>query len=271
MMIHDLDMPLSVKGMSCGGKYCYLDEISARSALKKARARKKSKRGHIEKRVYRCPDCGYWHLTSMTRKDSSGGYKKKVLRRREMASRQEDLAEEEYRRYLDENYSGFNRKYSDVGKETDGMSGRSNAIAGALADALERSGKSLADVAGDGVPVLSTATPEKEQKKTSRKAGAVKEKKETPVVKEAGVTPDEKTPKATTKAVAGAGEGKAEPGIPSSTEAGAVYVASTLVGKVKVSGGSDARLVLVPKGSVVKTVTPSVAEGLELLGLIRRV
>ena len=270
MMIHDLDMPLSVKGMSCGGKYCYPDEISARSALKKARARKKSKKGHIEKRVYRCPDCGYWHLTSMTRKDGSGGYKKKVLRRREMASRQEDLAEEEYRRYLDENYSGFNRKYSDVGKETDGMSDRSNAIAGALADALERSGKSLADVAGD-VPVLSTATPEKEQKKTGRKTGAVKEKKEAPAAKEDGAAPDEETPKAVAKAVAGAGEGKGEPGIPSSTEAGAVYVASTLVGKVKVSGGSDARLVLVPKGSVVKTVTPSVAEGLELLGLIRRV
>ena len=267
MMIHDLDMPLSVKGMSCGGKYCYPDEISARSALKAARARKKSKKGHIEKRVYRCPDCGYWHLTSMTRKDGSGGYKKKVLRRREMASRQEDLAEEEYRRYLDENYSGFNRKYSDVGKETDGMSDRSNAIAGALADALERSGKSLADVAGD-VPVLSTATPEKEQKKTGRKTGAVKETQKA-AVKESGVAPAEKTPKAVTKAVAG--EGKADPGIPSSTEEGAVYVASTLVGKVKVSGGSDARLVLIPKGGVVKTVTPSVAEGLELLGLIRRV
>lgn len=266
-MIHDLDMPLSVKGMSCGGKYCYPDEISARSALKNARARKKSKKGHIEKRVYCCPDCGYWHLTSMTRKDGSGGYKKKVLRRREMASRQEDLAEEEYRQYLDENYSGFNRKYSDVGKETDGMSSRSSAIAGAIADALERSGKSLADVTGDDIPVLSTATPEKEQKKTGRKTGAVKEKKETPAVKEAGVAPNEKTPKAAAKA--GAGEG--EPGIPSSIEEGAMYVASTLAGKVKVSGGSDARLVLIPKGSVVKTVTPSIAEGLELLGLIRKV
>lgn len=260
MMIHDLDMPLSIKGMSCGGKYCYPDETSARSALKAARARKKSKKGHIEKRVYRCPDCGYWHLTSMTRKDGSGGYKKKVLRRREMASRQEDLAEEEYRQYLDENYSGFNRKYSDVGKETDGMSDRGNAIAGALADALERSGKSLADVAGDGAPVLSTATPEKEQKKTGRKTPKA-------AAKESGVAPDEKTPKATAKAV----EGKGEPGIPSPAKEGVVYVASTLAGKVKVSGGSDARLVLVPKGSVVKTVTPSVAEGLELLGLIRRV
>ena len=270
MMIHDLDMPLSVKGMSCGGKYCYPDEISACGALKAARARKKSKKGHIEKRVYRCPDCGYWHLTSMTRKDGSGGYKKKVIHRREMASRREDLAEEEYRQYLDENYSGLNRKYSDVSKETDGMSSRSSAIAGAIADALERSGKSLADVTGDGVPVLSTTTPEKEQKKAGRKTGAAKETPKA-AAKVAGVASDENTAKGMPKAAANAVAGAGERGIPSSIEEGVVYVASTLAGKVKVSGGSDAHLVLVPKGSVVKTVTPSIAEGLELLGLIRRV
>ncbi len=52
--------------MTCR-KIRYSDKVAAQLAL--ATLQNQDKAGHTERRVYRCPDCGGWHLTSWRRKD----------------------------------------------------------------------------------------------------------------------------------------------------------------------------------------------------------
>lgn len=53
--------------MKCGatGKDCYRNETLAKAAMARMRARF---RRHKPSRVYRCPFCDEWHLTSQTRR-----------------------------------------------------------------------------------------------------------------------------------------------------------------------------------------------------------
>lgn len=46
------------------GKFRYADEISAKIALANIQWKDSARRGKMEKRVYECPDCKGFHLTS---------------------------------------------------------------------------------------------------------------------------------------------------------------------------------------------------------------
>lgn len=57
-------MPGQVEGRQCGGKICYTNKAMALKAMKSAREKRKTRKAHIERRVYRCPACHFWHVTS---------------------------------------------------------------------------------------------------------------------------------------------------------------------------------------------------------------
>jgi hypothetical protein len=46
------------------GKVRFHDEIAAKIALAKIRAKDNPRRPKTERRVYHCPKCAGWHLTS---------------------------------------------------------------------------------------------------------------------------------------------------------------------------------------------------------------
>lgn len=55
-----------MKASKCpSGKWRYRDRVAAMLAMAGAQRQDGSRRAKVEKRVYRCPDCGGgWHLTS---------------------------------------------------------------------------------------------------------------------------------------------------------------------------------------------------------------
>lgn len=59
-------MPGQVEGQQCGGKICYKTKATALKAMKSAREKRKTRKAHVERRVYRCPYCHFWHVTSLS-------------------------------------------------------------------------------------------------------------------------------------------------------------------------------------------------------------
>lgn len=59
-------MPGQVEGQQCGGKICYKTKATALKAMKSAREKRKTRKAHVERRVYRCPYCRFWHVTSLS-------------------------------------------------------------------------------------------------------------------------------------------------------------------------------------------------------------
>ncbi len=53
--------------MRCRDKIRYRDEIAAKLALATARRKDSSRRDKVETRIYACPICHGWHLTSQTK------------------------------------------------------------------------------------------------------------------------------------------------------------------------------------------------------------
>lgn len=59
-------MPGQVEGQQCGGKICYKTKATALKAMKSAREKRKTRKAHVERRVYKCPYCHFWHVTSLS-------------------------------------------------------------------------------------------------------------------------------------------------------------------------------------------------------------
>ena len=59
-------MPGQVEGQQCGGKICYKTKAVALKAMKSAREKRRTRKAHVERRVYRCPYCRFWHVTSLS-------------------------------------------------------------------------------------------------------------------------------------------------------------------------------------------------------------
>lgn len=59
-------MPGQVEGQQCGGKICYETKAAALKAMKSAREKRRTRKAHVERRVYRCPYCRFWHVTSLS-------------------------------------------------------------------------------------------------------------------------------------------------------------------------------------------------------------
>lgn len=59
-------MPGQVEGQQCGGKICYKTKATALKAMKSAREKRRTRKAHVERRVYRCPYCRFWHVTSLS-------------------------------------------------------------------------------------------------------------------------------------------------------------------------------------------------------------
>lgn len=59
-------MPGQVEGRQCGGKICYKNKAAALKAMKSAREKRKTRKAHVERRVYKCPSCHFWHVTSLS-------------------------------------------------------------------------------------------------------------------------------------------------------------------------------------------------------------
>lgn len=59
-------MPGQVEDQQCGGKKCYKTKATALKAMKSAREKRKTRKAHVERRVYRCPYCHFWHVTSLS-------------------------------------------------------------------------------------------------------------------------------------------------------------------------------------------------------------
>lgn len=59
-------MPGQVEGQQCGGKICYKTKAAALKAMKSAREKRKTRKAHVERRVYKCPYCRFWHVTSLS-------------------------------------------------------------------------------------------------------------------------------------------------------------------------------------------------------------
>lgn len=78
-------LPGQVADQQCGGKFCYISEDLALEALKAIRENRGFRKHHKEKRVYQCPSCHFWHITSLSIKGKQGLQsqskdKKKVIR-----------------------------------------------------------------------------------------------------------------------------------------------------------------------------------------------
>lgn len=59
-------MPGQVEDQQCGGKKCYKTKVTALKAMKSAREKRKTRKAHVERRVYKCPYCHFWHVTSLS-------------------------------------------------------------------------------------------------------------------------------------------------------------------------------------------------------------
>lgn len=59
-------IPGQVEGQQCGGKICYKNKAAALKAMKSAREKRKTRKAHVERRVYKCPSCHFWHVTSLS-------------------------------------------------------------------------------------------------------------------------------------------------------------------------------------------------------------
>lgn len=59
-------MPGQVEDQQCGGKKCYKTKATALKAMKSAREKRKTRKAHVERRVYKCPYCHFWHVTSLS-------------------------------------------------------------------------------------------------------------------------------------------------------------------------------------------------------------
>ena len=59
-------MPGQVEGQQCGGKICYKTKAAALKAMKSAREKRRTRKAHVERRVYRCSYCRFWHVTSLS-------------------------------------------------------------------------------------------------------------------------------------------------------------------------------------------------------------
>lgn len=55
-----------VADQQCGGKICYITESAALKAMKSAREKRGNRKIHKERRVYQCPSCHFWHVTSLS-------------------------------------------------------------------------------------------------------------------------------------------------------------------------------------------------------------
>lgn len=78
-------LPGQVTDQQCGGKFCYISEDLALEALKAIREHRSFRKHHKEKRVYQCPSCHFWHITSLSIEGKQGLQsqskdKKKVIR-----------------------------------------------------------------------------------------------------------------------------------------------------------------------------------------------
>lgn len=78
-------LPGQVADQQCGGKFCYISEDLALEALKSIREHRSFRKHHKEKRVYQCPSCHFWHITSLSIEGKQGLQsqskdKKKVIR-----------------------------------------------------------------------------------------------------------------------------------------------------------------------------------------------
>lgn len=65
-------LPGRVNGQQCGGKVCYINRSVAIKAMKSARKQRGDRRYHRERRVYKCPFCHFWHVTSLTLSEKKG-------------------------------------------------------------------------------------------------------------------------------------------------------------------------------------------------------
>ena len=65
-------LPGRVNGQQCGGKVCYINRSVALKAMKSARKQRGDRRYHRECRVYKCPFCHFWHVTSLTFSEKKG-------------------------------------------------------------------------------------------------------------------------------------------------------------------------------------------------------
>lgn len=79
-------LPGQVADQQCGGKFCYISEDLALEALKSIREHRGFRKHHKEKRVYQCPSCHFWHITSLSIEGKQGLQsqskdKKKVIKR----------------------------------------------------------------------------------------------------------------------------------------------------------------------------------------------
>lgn len=59
-------MPGQVEDQQCGGKKCYKTKAAALKAMKSAREKRRTRKAHVERRVYKCPYCHFWHVTSLS-------------------------------------------------------------------------------------------------------------------------------------------------------------------------------------------------------------
>lgn len=59
-------LPGQVADQQCGGKICYITESAALNAMKSAREKRGNRKIHKERRVYQCPSCHFWHVTSLS-------------------------------------------------------------------------------------------------------------------------------------------------------------------------------------------------------------
>lgn len=59
-------IPGQVEDQQCGGKKCYKTKATALKAMKSAREKRKTRKAHVERRVYKCPYCHFWHVTSLS-------------------------------------------------------------------------------------------------------------------------------------------------------------------------------------------------------------
>lgn len=65
-------LPGQVADQQCGGKFCYISEDLALEALKSIREHRGFRKHHKEKRVYQCPSCHFWHITSLSIEGKQG-------------------------------------------------------------------------------------------------------------------------------------------------------------------------------------------------------
>lgn len=84
----------AIVGKTCDGKFCYGNKWAADNAMQHARSGRGGK--HIERRVYACKKCGFWHVTSMTKKKDFDNLRKKLGKGASFAVEKENVDEMTY-------------------------------------------------------------------------------------------------------------------------------------------------------------------------------